>query len=800
MLDIETKKRIDDCRDILVGRITDPKSQVEQITIAMIYKFMDDMDIESEELGGSRQFFVGDFQKYSWSKIFSPRLDAHEMLHLYGEGIEKMSQNPNLNPLFRNIFRDAYLPYRDTETLKLFLRSIDGFSYDHSEKLGDAYEYLLSVLGSQGKAGQFRTPRHIIDFIVDLVKPKKGDRILDPACGTSGFLISSYRRILERNTNKRLGDKLSSVEKKELLNSINGYDLDPNMVKLSLVNLFLHGFTEDELNIVEYDTLTSEDRWNEHFDVILANPPFFSPTGGIRPHNRFSVKSNRAEVLFVNYIMEHLTPKGRAGIVVPEGIISTTEIAYKQLRKSLIEKFLIGVISLPQGVFNPYSGSKTSILFLDRKLSQKTNKIFFGKVENDGFNLGAQRSEIDKNDLPLIKEVVLEYINSLCLGEDKEHPNLNFVLKEEILNSSDIELIYERYSIRKLKSSFEVYNLKELVEFKRGTPLTKKKAVQGMYPVIAGGKKPAFYHNEYNRDGEIVTISSSGAAGFVNFFDNPIFMSDSFSIKSVNEKKLITKFLYLLLKGKQEYIYSLQTGVAQRHVYPKSFENFQIPLPPFEIQKKIVEKIEQLQKVIDGAKKVVDNYKPYFEIDENWEKIKLGDIGKVSMCKRIYKQQTKSYGDIPFYKIGTFGGTPNAYIKIDLYNDYKSKYSFPKKGDILISTSGTIGKIVEYDGNDAYFQDSNIVWISNDETKVSNKFLKFCYHIINWSPKTGVTIARLYNKIIENTLIPKPPIEIQNKIVEKLEKERKIVEGNTKLIEIYSQKINDRINKVWTSK
>ena len=431
MLDNQTKKRIDDCRDILVGKITDPKSQVEQITIAMIYKFMDDMDLQSEEYGGSRQFFVGDYQKYSWSKIFSPRVDAYEMLNLYGEGIEKMSENPNLNPLFRSIFKDAYLPYRDPETLKLFLKTIDGFSYEHSEKLGDAYEYLLSVLGSQGGAGQFRTPRHIIDFIVDLVEPKKGDRVLDPACGTSGFLISSYKRILERNTDKKLGDKLSSMEKKQLLNSIYGYDLDPNMVRLSLVNLFLHGFTEDELNVIEYDSLTSEDRWNEYFDVILANPPFMTPKGGIRPHNRFSIKSNRAEVLFVNYIMEHLTPKGRAGIVVPEGIIFQSGTAYKQLRKSLVEKYLIGVVSLPSGVFNPYSPVKTSILILDRELSQKTDKIFFGKVENDGYDLGAQRREIDKNDLPKIKDGVLEYIQNIHNGEVKEHPNLSYVSKDE---------------------------------------------------------------------------------------------------------------------------------------------------------------------------------------------------------------------------------------------------------------------------------------------------------------------------------------------------------------------------------
>ncbi|MHB1291855.1 MAG: N-6 DNA methylase, partial [Sulfuricella sp.] len=167
MLDTDTKRRIDSCRDILVGKVPDPKSQVEQITIALIYKFMDDMDAEAEELGGKRKFFTGEFARFGWAKLMSKGVSGHELIGLYGEGISTMPQNPGIPALFRDIFKNAYLPYRDPETLKSFLKIIDEFSYDHSERLGDAFEYLLSVLGSQGDAGQFRTPRHIIDFIVE---------------------------------------------------------------------------------------------------------------------------------------------------------------------------------------------------------------------------------------------------------------------------------------------------------------------------------------------------------------------------------------------------------------------------------------------------------------------------------------------------------------------------------------------------------------------------------------------------------------------------------------------------------
>ena len=388
MLDTETKRRIDSCRDILVGKVPDPKSQVEQITIALIYKFMSDMDAESVELGGKRKFFSGDYRKYEWPQLMAPGMGGHDMLFLYSEAITKMSQNTGLPELFRDIFKNAYLPYRDPETLRAFLKEINTFSYDHSERLGDAFEYLLSVLGAQGDAGQFRTPRHIIDFMVEVIDPQKNESILDPACGTAGFLISSYKHIRAANTKNKPGDLLTADDKKRLVKNIRGYDISPDMVRLSLVNLYLHGFTEPHID--EYDTLTSEEKWNEQADIILANPPFMSPKGGIKPHKRFSVQAKRAEVLFVDYIAEHLMPTGRASVIVPEGIIFQSGNAYKQLRKNLVETAgLVAVVSLPAGVFQPYSGVKTSILILDRRLAKQRDDILFVKIENDGYGLGA---------------------------------------------------------------------------------------------------------------------------------------------------------------------------------------------------------------------------------------------------------------------------------------------------------------------------------------------------------------------------------------------------------------------------
>ena len=441
MLDAETRRRIDTARDILVGKVPDPKSQVEQITIALIYKFMDDMDAQSEELGGKRDFFAGDFARFGWANLMRGGLGGHETLSLYADAITRMPENPGVPQLFREIFKNAFLPYRDPETLRAFLKIIDEFEYDHSERLGDAFEYLLSVLGSQGDAGQFRTPRHIIDFIVEVVDPKKDEKILDPACGTAGFLISAYKHVLKSNTDEDGGSALSPDEQTRLADNLMGYDISPDMVRLSLANMYLHGFTDPHIS--EYDTLTSEDNWNEFADVILANPPFMSPKGGIRPHNRFSVQSRRSEVLFVDYMATHLTPSGRAGIIVPEGIIFQSQNAHRQLRKMLVEEYLVAVVSLPQGVFNPYAGVKTSVLILDKQLARRTNHVAFFKIENDGYDLGAQRREIDENDLPQVKSEIIKYLRRQRAGEslDDFEPTLGLIVeKEKIVKNGEYNL------------------------------------------------------------------------------------------------------------------------------------------------------------------------------------------------------------------------------------------------------------------------------------------------------------------------------------------------------------------------
>ena len=346
MLDQNTKRIIDNARDILVGKLPAPNTQVEQITLAMLYKFMDDIDQEAIEMGGEPSYFSNEFAKYSWREIMKKFVSAQNRMNLYVEALEQFYIHPNLPKTFKQIFKNATVPYRDPEVLSLFLKEIDELNYGDSEVLGDAYEYLLRVLGSQGELGQFRTPRHIIDFMVEVVKPSKESKILDPACGTAGFLISAYKHIISAEENKNL----NYDEKKKILSNICGYDIEPSMVRIAEMNMYLHGCTEPDIN--EYDTLTFDEKWNDKYDVILANPPFFTPKGGITPHNKFSISSKKAEVLFSEYIMGHLTKDGKGAFIVPEGIIANNQSAYIELRKLMIKTGLYAVVGLHPYVLN----------------------------------------------------------------------------------------------------------------------------------------------------------------------------------------------------------------------------------------------------------------------------------------------------------------------------------------------------------------------------------------------------------------------------------------------------------------
>jgi type I restriction enzyme M protein len=815
MLDAETKGRIDSARDILVGKVPDPKSQVEQITIALIYKFMDDMDRQSEELGGKTTFFSGEFKKYRWANLLDKRLGGHERLLLYAEGIEKMNVNKNIPQLFRDIFKGVFLPYRDPETLNLFLKEINGFSYDHSERLGDAYEYLLSVLGTQGDAGQFRTPRHIIDFIVAVVDPQKHETILDPACGTAGFLISSYKHILKGNEN------LTPDERARLMANFRGYDIAPDMVRLSRANLYLHGFPNPVIH--EYDTLTSEERWDEGRDVIMANPPFMTPKGGIRPHNQFSIKANRSEVLFVDYIAEHLNPSGRAGVIVPEGIIFQSQNAYKALRKMLVENYLWAVVSLPAGVFNPYSGVKTSILFLDRNLARRTDDVVFVKVENDGFDLGAQRRPNGKNDLP----EALEILNSHNRAQRAQESKMALtVSRKRILESPDVNLSGERYrETAAVQSNWPMVKLGDerfftiesggtpsstvpeywggdvrwvtLVDLPQGESFTEIKNTQRTISETGLKNSSAVLLPK-----RTVLVSSRATIGRIGIALEPMATNQGFKnivirdFGQVNERYVAYAVARLVPVMDQ-----MASGGTFKEISKTSFSRLEIPLPPLEIQQQIVAELDGYRKVIEGARQVIANYKPTIKIDPKWPMVKLGEVCRIDAP--LVDPKLPQFRSLPHVSGENIESGTGALLTLRSAAEDKvisGKYVF-KAGAVLYSKLRPYlckAALATFDG----LCSADMYPLTVEDSRVDARFLlhvllseHFTRYAVELSGRARM--PKLNREDLVRYEIPLPPLELQRRIVAEIEAERALVEANRKLVEIFEGKIQAKLAEIW---
>lgn len=813
MLDQTTKRKLNSARDILVGKVPDPKAQVEQITTALIYKFMDDMDQEAKTLGGKAKFFAGDFQKYSWTKLLDNKLSGPERLDLYVQAVTNMPRNPHIPQLFRDIFKGAFLPYNDPRTLSLFLKEINDFTYEHSENLGNAFEYLLSILGSQGDAGQFRTPRHIIDFIVEVVDPQKNETVLDPACGTAGFLISAYKHILRQNKKK----SLTPDEKLKMMNNFVGYDISPDMVKLALVNLYLHGFPEPK--VFDYDTLSSEKRWDETFDVILANPPFMTPKGGIRPHKRFSIQANRAEVLFVDYIMEHLTIKGRAGIIVPEGIIFQSSNAYKALRKKLVEDGLLAVISLPSGVFQPYSGVKTSILIFDKETAKKAKEILFVKIENDGFDLGAQRREIDKNDLPQALSIIKKFQKTQSdkdfTEEEKEISLL--VKRDKIAESGDYNLTGERYreSEIQVNQKWPMVELGELesegkILFLRGQGIAKKDIIQnGKNKCIHYGEIYTIYQpiikNVVSRtdvDGKILsekgdvlvpsttTADALGIAVARSLNQDGVILGGDINIIRTKNKYILSDFLAYLISNSsvKKQLATYAKGVNILHLSNSDLRKLKIPLPPLSVQKEIVEQIEVKQNAIDHAKAIIQNLereRAYFGQSlrklEGVEWVEFNELVKtITPPKKIQKNN--------FNKSGKYPIVDQSQNKIAGWTEDRSAVVFIDK-PIVIFGDHTC-EIKYFDIPFAQGADGIKILVTN------NKLLpKFLYFFL----KTGIIKTEGYKRHfskLKETKIPLPSFEVQKQLIAEAEKEQEIIDANKKLIEIMEGKIENVLREI----
>lgn len=832
MLTTETRRRIDNCRDYLVGKLPLPTDQVELITLALIYKFMDDMDEQSAELGGKRAFFTGTLATYRWREIMAKTLPAKDRMDRFAAGLEALGDpvsGAHLPELFRDIFRNAFLKFRDGKTFALFATEIDGFTYSHSEELGNAFEYLLQSMATQGQNGQFRTPRHIIDFVIACLDPQPGDRLLDPACGTGGFLVAAYKHILAKNSSPRApgsGDLLKARDRDTVYSRLSGYDITDFMVKLSKVNLFLHGFPSPDIHI--YDTLSNDARWDEKADIIAANPPFMTPKGGVTPHGRFRISAKKAEVLFTDYIAEHLAPHGRAGIVVPNGIVATTQNAYVKLRKYLIEDGLVAVVSLPAGVFKPYSGVKTSILFLDKKRARQTDSVLFLKITADGFDLGDKRTPGGQDDLPEAQRV----IDAWRTGKQGIMSPLlhQFVPKAELLAHKSCSLQAEHFlGVDLTDRSGEWVALGEIASFSNGgTPSTKNPEFWGGdIPWVSSKDMKSLVITDTEDHVTSAAIKSSATkllpantilcvvrSGIlkhtfpVAITARPMCTNQDILSITPDPERLDPKYLLFLLRNRNDEILrdGVKTGVTVESFHAGFFKSLEIPLPSLDEQRRIVAEIEGYQKVIDGARQVVESYSPVLLINSDWEITPLGEIADVKLGKMLDKAKHRSGRMMPYLRnVNVRWGCIETHDLLEMYFEGEEFERFGlTAGDVLVCEGGEPGRAAVWDGRmpDLKYQKAlhRVRFKVPYEPKLLVYFLQALTKTKEWEDRFhGATIKHFPREQFIELPIPLPPISEQRRIVSELEAEAAQIDAVRGLITTFDAKIRRVLDRVWAN-
>jgi type I restriction enzyme M protein len=411
------RQKVDQLMDILyAGGVNNPMDSIEQISYLLFLRLLTEKDDLLASLDKKyTRIFSGKWSRYAWGNFVTLTGDA--LFDAVRNAIESLHELPGLTETGKLLFNRATLKIYDRPTLRAVVQGIHGLdiaAHDGHDFKGDMYEYLLSKLSASGTNGQFRTPRHIIDMIVALVDPQPGQHICDPACGTAGFLISTLTHILRANTKpadlKRGlldGSNLKPAQWRFLEEqAFTGYDNDANMVKIGILNLYLHQLEKAQIELRNPLTTGLGGAYpGKQFDIILANPPF---AGRIQDESilsdlNYKLNTRATELLFLKWFIDHLAPNGRAGVIVPNGVLSGSTNAATRLREMLLtECDLQAIVSLPSGVFKPYSGVGTAALIFEK--GNQTKSVWFYDLAADGFSLDDKRTPIDANEIPNVLE------------------------------------------------------------------------------------------------------------------------------------------------------------------------------------------------------------------------------------------------------------------------------------------------------------------------------------------------------------------------------------------------------------
>lgn len=867
MTQSDFKNQVDNLMGILFGAgVASHATIIEQINYLVFLRSLSRKDDNAMILDSSAEkIFSGELRKYHWDNLLI--LNADELFTSLEEVFRKLPEVSN-DPTIKLLFRDAHVKVFDKPTLRRLVHEIEKMFSDlekqstsgHTDIFGDMYEYLLSKLSQAGTLGSFRTPRHIIKFIVDVIDPKKGETILDPACGTAGFLVAALKHLEEKYTSeeyKKLDkypmDSLTPQERDFVYKyTFTGFDSDFDMFKFGLMNLYLHKL--EHPNIKRQNTLVDTAGDRTKWDVILANPPFAGALDIDSVSEDLRMGTRSTELLFLRYMMDHLSSSGRAGVIVPEGVVFNSTNAHKKIRQMLVEDAgLWCVVSLPGGIFNPYAGVKTSILFFDKSLKNKVKDILFVKVENDGFDLGATKRPIDKNDLPTALMAINIYKKAIekgkmadfdllldsnavatSIGNIKELgydltaddqvtlvKAINKVLQSEIKNHS-YNLNGDQYGneIIKENTKWPIVKLGEVTKLMTGgTPKTSNKEYYGgnIKWLVSGD-----IHKEeiYDCEGRItelalkesnarllpinsVLIALNGQGktrGTVALLKTEAACNQSLVSIDPDLSKLTPEFLFYILKNQYQKIREINGDKQRGGLNMPLIRSIQIPLPPLEIQKQIVEELDGYQKIIDGAKQIIENWKPTFKIDPTWKIVNLSEISEYFIGLTYSPKDVTEDGIIVLRSSNIQNNELDFSDIVRVSKQIKEKI-FVKDGDILMCSRNGSKRLV---GKTALIKDLKekmtfgtfMTVIRGDYNDYLSYFFITDYFRNQLNSETS-SINQITKYMLDKIKVPFPSEEERKKMVCQIENERSIVDPLKKLIKLYQEKINKKIEEVW---
>jgi type I restriction enzyme M protein len=434
------------------GGVNNPMDSIEQLSYLLFLRLISERDDEYASLSKKyTRIFSGEWTKFKWGNFVT--LTGDQLFDAARSAIEKIHELPNLSKTGKLLFERATLKIYDRPTLRAVIQVLNDMDLSEHEGVdlkGDMYEYLLNQIATSGTNGQFRTPRHFIDLIVELIDPQPNETMVDPACGTAGFPVSVFTHIKRKHTSKadlergRLsGDLLTPAQWKFLEErAFTGFDNDANMVKIAILNMYLHKMEKADIRF--HNPLTTgigSPYPGRTFDIVLANPPF---AGKIQTESilaDINLDTRATELLFMKWMIDHLSPTGRAGVIVPNGVLFGGNKAAVKIRELIVNEYgLQAVINLPSGAFKPYSGVGTSILILDRTKAKrkKDDFVWFYDLTADGFSLDDKRTPIEANDIP---DVIAKW------EKREEGTNSYRVPIAKILENEELSLSAGRYRL-----------------------------------------------------------------------------------------------------------------------------------------------------------------------------------------------------------------------------------------------------------------------------------------------------------------------------------------------------------------